>query len=258
MKDINNMTGVWERLSLVIAVLLSIAGCYDTGASGFSGPSPTITGTPQPLPCAIFSETYWGEFGFGIDSPGDVIATVARLWAIDEARIQELEPEPEEYRPYRQVVWESVDGRAEYFAQFREGEPLLLVDIVLSSDPSLAQIIDCLGEPDYYSAYVMPDIEDTQLRLDLWYAERGLVVSHNSWIGQHSHDVSPISLALNMREIDVVAREDPAKMVSASYDWSNPGQPEYILCVLRPWPGSIEAIEIEETYPELSQCYEPM
>ena len=256
----NSLARVGIHVALAVTFLLTVSACLppDMPPSGLPA---RITGTPAPVACGNFAESNWKEFRFGVDSPEDVVATVRRLWDYDETQVEVIAPaqdQPGLVRPHRQVDWKSQDGGARYHAYFLKGEPLQRVKFIMKRQTTLEQVIECLGFPEYYSAYYIPDIEDADFRLDLWYMDKGLVITHGSWYGAHDVPLWPIPPGLVMTSGQAVPSSDPAAMISAAYHWSSPGQPEYILCVLRPWPGSLEAIEIETTYPSLTQCYEPM
>lgn len=238
----NGTTSVWARFAAMSAVLLSAMGCADIG--GYGPPSPVVTGTPPPFPCAVVKETSWDKFDFGADGPDEVEGTVVKMWAIDKAQVQQLEAYPEEHRHSVQVRWESADGSAKFIARFREGG-LQTITIVLSSDAALTQILDCLGDPGYYAAYTTADVEDAFLSLSLWYEERGLAVFHESLVSRHSDEAPLLKPALRVALIEVVESGDPEAVVAAAHDWEGPDKRDFVLCVLKPWPGSIEAMEFE-------------
>ena len=68
-----------------ITLLFILTGCY-------AGDRQLLQCTPRPFSCASFTESFWEEFRFGVDSPDDIVATVTRLWNIGNDQIR-IEPE---------------------------------------------------------------------------------------------------------------------------------------------------------------------
>ena len=234
-----------------LALLFTLAGCFNPR-------SPIVQGTPPPFSCARFTESHWAAFDFGVDSPDDVAAKVVRLWKVDEEEVQA--PPTDLFDVHLKVFWQSYDnGRlsARYMALFRKDRHLTKVDgrWDRSHPPTLAQVIDCLGFPQYYqSVYTYARGEaHRRLTLGLWYTDKGLVVNHNSFYGQeqlpaiHPHQM--------MDSFVVVAPGNPEQMVPNVYTGGDdPGIHAYGLCVLRPWPGSLEAIEPELLLRNNARC----
>ena len=42
---------------------------------------------PRHFSCSNFTESYWSEFNFSADAPGDVPSTVPRLWDLDQEQV---------------------------------------------------------------------------------------------------------------------------------------------------------------------------
>ena len=72
--------------AFIITLLLTLSACLPSDAKFVGWPAVRITGTPEPVQCDDFAESYWKEFRFGIDSIEDVVATVSRLWEYDGTR----------------------------------------------------------------------------------------------------------------------------------------------------------------------------
>ena len=121
---------------------------------------------PGPSACARLSVSHWQEFRFGVDSLDDVVATVIRLWDIDRNKVEGGKKDTGEVYP---VLWSNND-KEEIFhaAHFSPGGKLIRVSSVMIPGLTLAQIIDCLGPPDYYVAYVGPYLEATDLTLYIY------------------------------------------------------------------------------------------
>ena len=157
-----------------IWVVLTLAGCTGT-PQPLTGLTPTPT--PPPFTCGRFMENYWQEFRFGVDTPDDVVARVVKLWSIDKDEVGILwDP------PWNWVRWEGgfdFASSTSQTAMFDTAENLMHIVVDWrrwkSSMPTVAQVLDCLGTPDYYSAARVEDNSDW-LKFDLWFLEKGLFV----------------------------------------------------------------------------------
>lgn len=132
-----------------------------------------------------------------------------------------------------------------YAAWFREDRRLYRITVRWDKPkPSLTQVIDCLGHPEYYQAYYRQDIEARSLNLSLWYVEKGIVVHRTSF---HFRESTPAIYPRQIMEMFAVVApgelEGIARNISAAND--DPSWQAHTLCLLRPWPGSIDEIETE-------------
>ena len=186
---------------------------------------------------------------------------MGRIWGIEREGIQSHEPEHS--HPLPPFSWEVAAGGVRYSAEFHEEGPLNETDFEAGFFPTLGQVIDCFGAPDFYSAYWLQDIEDAMLMLALWYVDQGLVFSHRSWGQHHRRPLPPpFPQALSMHFATMLPPGDVAKMVNVHYEIASPGNKEYVLCILKPWPGAIGAMEDEDGdvgfgYALPPECEEP-
>lgn len=225
------------------ALLFICVGCF--------APQPVvIPGTPPPFSCARFTEPHWEELIFGVDSPDDVAATVARLWNIDKEQVRV--PPTEMAEANLTVKWAGdVNARMgeTYSALFRRDRQLTHVEVrwgVSRTPPTLAQVVDCLGFPQYYESVYTAGAGEAAFRqtLGLWYTEKGLVVNHTSF--HNRVQVPAVHPNQMMDSFIAVAPGPPEQMVRDVYSLGDrPSVYTYGLCVLRPWPGSIGTIEVE-------------
>ena len=236
----------WQCLALGIFSILTLAGCVV--------PLPPSRPTSDPpLSCDSFAEPYWREFTFGVDSAedmDDIVAKTVRLWDLDSARVQ-IEPMSEKGVVIQWQV-EFHDGAdPRYSAYFQDDSKLSSVFFMWwHRKPTLALVIDCLGFPEYYVAYYRQDIEARSMTIELLYTGKGFVVRGHSLHGE----ILPPVIRPEYRMDNFVATKpgDLEQMVSTLYD-PTPAALDEILCPLRPWPGSIEAIEVE-SYLENPRC----
>lgn len=200
----------------------------------------TVHETPKPLSCAVFTDTRWKNFSFGVDSPSDVTASVVDAWEIgqDQFQFQNL------YDGSLQLDWEGSDSARSmtYSASFDKDRRLEHVDVSWSSPATLTQVLDCLGNPRLYSANYGPGHHEAILYIDLWYPDRGYSL-HQSFYTRVT-PLHPVEPALRIDAFRVSAQTRPEQMVSSIH---TPGAyPLFTaasLCQLRPWPGRLEAVE---------------
>ncbi len=221
------------QLAFLLTLILILSGCE-------SDLIPPTVRNVQPLSCDIFTQSRWKEFRFGVDSPTDVVAKASNLWGIEQEQIQ--------FSSMYQggdLGWSSrLSGRdVSYSAWFGEERQLIAIRAYWRKPfATLFQVIDCLGAPDLYSARYELDNEP-QLDLQLWYVERGFSFNHYSYPRNKTHP--PIKPAQRIDGFSVAA---PLPFNRAFPDLyaagGDPVRSANALCLIKPWPGSIEAIEV--------------
>lgn len=228
MKIITNSYG---RHSLLIPLLLILAGC------SFQ-PAP-----PRPFSCSSFTESFWSEFDFDADPLEDVTSTVLRLWDLDLEQVSyEVVPEISST-----LSWTArPDGRVRghYYARFRDGSLARVEVYWRNRSPSLGQTVDCLGPPEQYFAFEDMAPEASSLSLVLLYTTRGFIVRYGSPYTSIFRPELPTSFHPDIRidNIIVVAPGPPEQMAKGiRYDDVFTAR---AVCLHKPWPGSIGAIEI--------------
>ena len=226
----NAFTSVWSRNALFLMLLVMLTGC-------------TLPPVPRPFSCASFTESRWAVFRFGVDSPDDVVSTVARLWGIERDQVQFMLTISEEVYMARWRSSTIVGAGGAYEASFQEDQKLGKISVTWGNPrPRLYQIIDCLGFPDHYIAFFDP-FEVTYLSLALVYADTGIVVRHNAIVG--SSESARIHPHLRMERFVVVPPGTAERVVTDMYSHGYEVRDHvYSVCLLLPWPGSIEAMEI--------------
>lgn len=235
--------GKARRYTLVFAstLIFILAGCYAPQSS-------IVEGTPPPFSCARLTESYWAEFRFGVDSPDDVVSAAARLWEIERDRVHvrlALDGDLVGDEVFDVRWWSDANtGTANvYQAWFGEDQTLARIEVEWGHPrPTLAQAIDCLGFPEQYIAYYDQGADLTLLRLVLLYTESGIAVSY---LNNYILFTPPANHAgLPMDRFVVVAPDAAEEMVSDLYS-HRPDKSAYVLslCLIKPWPGSIEAME---------------
>ncbi len=201
--------------------------------------------TPEISSCAKISVSRWQEFGFGVDSSADVYANVVNLWGNDKGQILVGGIATEEFPPVR---WNDAAEEIFYTAYFPDGH-LGRISVLYNPAFALFQVIECLGPPEYYESGGGAGHEGTSL--SLWYVERGFVIAGiawHRWPWQKHLEAIPPDFGLYSFHVLPAEIEQMARSFNYLDDEGNPD-----LCVLRPWPGSIEAIEIEDFFAPCSE-----
>jgi len=226
----------WALFSVACVVII-------TGCTNLPSAQPTIRVS---YTCQDFDQARWVSFKFGSDSPEDVTSTIANLRKFDQGKI-EFTPLASSF-----LVAKWTTDRERYEALFQE-DRLLRIYVRWSQPlPSFAQIVECLGSPDLYSA-VYQQSEVQEFNLGLWYLERGFVVDGYSF---HDHFQPPeVTPNYPMRGFTVVAPGNPEQMISGVYlDGDAATVQAEVMRLLKPWPGSIDAIEVDSCLDSPSLC----
>ena len=201
--------------------------------------------------CDSLTEPYWQEFNFGVESDDsweEIVARIIELWDLDESRLV-LEESDTGADAWWQVVFpDGADPR--YRALYNK--ELKLTSIFFkwwNRTPTLNEVIDCLGFPEYYAAFYDQGVEAYHLSLNLWYVNKGFVVRGYSF--HHEEQPPSIGPEYRMRHFNATVPGDLERMLSHLHIAV---VHSYILCGIRPWPGSIEAIEVESFLGKDARC----
>ena len=169
---------VWVRQALYLILLVMVAGCTWQPRRPLLPPQSRPPTVP-PFSCESFTQSYWREFRFGADSPDDVVATAAKLWGIERDQVEfDLTIDKEIYHAF----WEAdtaIGKGGWYGARFDDGQQLRKISVEWGfPKPTLSQIVECRGAPDYYTAFLDFQSEVDFLSLALFYPESGIAVRH--------------------------------------------------------------------------------
>ncbi|MCY4093482.1 MAG: hypothetical protein OXF62_21945 [Caldilineaceae bacterium] len=243
---------VWEQHALYLTLLVFVAGCTWQPRQPLAPPQ-SPPPTPPTFSCASLTESYWSEFRFGSDSPDDVAATAAKLWGIDSDQVDfGLTIDGKVYHAF----WGDADifgAGAGYGAWFDEGQRLRKISVEWGlAKPKLSQTVECLGGPDSYTAFYEVHGEVPFLNLALFYPQSGIIVRHSapSWSTELPH-IRPIML---MKRFVVVPAGTAEQMATEMYHTGDEAPDRHhSVCLLKPWPSSIDALEIA-TDEEKNKC----
>ena len=230
------------RRALIFVWMFILSGC--------NLPPPSTL----PFSCSSFTESFWEEFGFGIDSPDDVVSTVARLWGIERADVQvDLTAGGDEVLRVRWRSIATIGPLGEYLASFQDDQKLAKISVKWGNPrPTLAETIECLGLPDHYIAFYDFSAEAQYLELAALYTEKRVIIRHDDQFW--SAELSEIHPGMRMDRFIVVAHGPVEQIVTDMY--SHGFEVRYharSVCLLKSWPGSIAAMEIA-SHEERIQC----
>lgn len=239
---------------LNVCTVLFFASCsFTPGAAPPLSTNLPPTETPWPFECDVYTVDHWPKLRFEEDTPEDYEDVVDRVWGVKAWTIPIRIEEGEDLWGRWHAASPSVLG-LNYRVLFDRGEKLQQVagywDWQKISRPTLEQAIGCLGFPDYYIAALVEDRYDW-LEFSLWYVEKGLVVHGSSrrQVISGQSDWPTIKRGTLMGSYSrtqegsfmVVAPGNLERMAAAVY---GPYLKTWKLCLIRPWPGSIEEVEI--------------
>lgn len=109
--------------------------------------------------------------------------------------------------------------------------------------PTLADALRCLGDPPLYRAHLAPTPAGDWTYLDLWYPERGIMVT-----AYVTRKVSEMNLTQAIKYIAYVQPGPPEDLITRFFWAITRDDDRYveILKGLKPWPGDITKITIDE------------
>jgi len=235
---------LWRRYTLGLFVLLLLTGCVALP------PPPRLTPYP-PYTCESFTESYWSEFRFDTDSSyelEDVVAKIVELWDLENSQIK-LDVQGK----YVRASWpfefaDEADGT--YVAHFHEDTKLSAVFFHWRNRrPTITEVIGCLGDPEYYVAYYQLGSKGEAIIVHLWYVDRGFVVRGISFPGWDKP--AEITPEYQMTDFSASEADDLERMISKLH---RPAVHSFFICEIRPWPSSIEEIEVESHSYSSARC----
>ena len=113
----------------------------------------------------------------------------------------------------------------------------------LNRAPALADALYCLGDPPLYRAYYVWNPEAVGTALELWYPERGLMVT--AYVTRKTSDFTG---SLGLENTSYVEPGQPEDLITRFF-WAvalDSDRYTQILHGLKPWPGSIEDVTIDD------------
>ena len=199
-----------------------------------------VYGTPRPLSCDIFAEFPWQRLNFGVASPADftTIAINSGASEQDQFKFANL------YGGDLQLEWQGSHSQRQviYSVLFNVERRLESVDVTWNPPATITQVLDCLGAPRLYSAYYSSGHHEAVLNLELWYPDKGLSFHQDFYT--RTAPFHPVEPAFRIDGFRVTAPTPPGQAAPGFYaDGLGPLATALALCQVRPWPGSVEAIE---------------
>lgn len=203
--------------------------------------------------CTTFTESYWEEFRFDVDTGSDVVSRAIDLWGIEREQVQMSLRDNGEVASVR---WRSdavLGEGSHYYVPFYEVQQLKKIYAEWGDlKPTLTQVIDCLGYPSHYIAFYDIGPGGDMRSLTLFYSDVGLVVRHYDLILRFQFP--GIHPNMRMDEFVVVPPAPAEPMATHLYSYGNETRHHArTVCLLKPWPGAVEAMEIASNE-EVEQC----
>lgn len=131
-------------------------------------------------------------------------------------------------------------GNKTYRADFL-GEELRRIEVRWNSDkPRGSDIINCLGAPTMHLAYYLL-VRQPSLDFQLWYPEQGVVVRHFAAY----QSLPQITDSVQMHYLLLTRPASTEAMVRDTFVGNSERIQHEISSLLKPWPGSWEAISID-------------
>ena len=231
------------RPMLFITLIVLLAGCV--------APAPG-TAAPRTLPCPSLADSPWGDFTLGVDNSSVVVSAVVNGWGIEKDQIEDTSsaPDPRPILRWRTAVPGGEDDL--FHASFDKEKRLKKLSVAWTWPyPTLAQIIDCLGYPDHYIAFKKYS-EKVLLKVVFFYTDIG-VVARDEGFGWGDGQLE-IERDMLIKGFVLVAPGTAEQMATDIYRYrSGPDHLSDSVCLLKPWPGSIEAMEIASKE-EMDRC----
>lgn len=177
------------------------------------------------------------QLSYGNAKVLDVHQWVLSTYQLDSAAVDKGE---------RDLRWDIKNGRV--YAEFRN-DVLKGATIRWTQAPSLQQVLDCLGSPDYYEAAIKPD-HRPRFDFALWYLREGLMVYSASY---DKADVDAIDMndKRPMETLFVTAPGSLEEVVRSVYMYESTVElPSSLTNTIRPWPGNLSRIVVDNLWPE--------
>lgn len=182
-------------------------------ASACHGPLTSPTG--QSMPCEELLETDLVGKAFDPMSDED-----AHKWILERYGVQASAGA--DYGDFHSFYWRT---NGKYYDVLISNNGFSLAMVWETGFPAVRQVLDCLGDPEYYRAYLDPTPGPTFTQLILLYPSQGL------------------SFGVTIFEpVDAFEFSAPVKSVS----YYEPGTLEdATLASAKPWPGSLDRISVD-------------
>lgn len=209
---------------VILFTLMLLAGCLP-----LEGITPTATQAIEPVACSDIVDPKILVFPWE-----DIMMDGLHAWVITnypDAVIQDKQISQD----FVQIGW--MIGEERYNVYFEDRVRLFYP--VLSSRPSIADLLRCYGEPTYYNMEYVPAPEAAAIRFEIWYPNRGLrFVSeeYSSWRLKTTFDKRT-----RVHTVDILP---PGTMEEMLQSWTLHNEiVDRVLAGIQPWPEDFEVIE---------------
>lgn len=216
---------------LVKAIALS-CGLLLCQCSAPSAPTNTAS-----IPCSELQQDAFHHLLFGVQDPDDILQWIGETYHISPQAVTRNSYSDGQ----RSLSW-SVAG-TRYLVWFRQEKLASVETRWQSAYPTIGDALRCLDEPEMYHAEYRQLPEARELDFGVWYPAQGTSV----FASQISHEPQPpvITRETKLTSMTITAPGPTKDVVTSAYALGYAsGVRDSVLQTLKPWPGSLEAIEV--------------
>jgi len=143
-----------------------------------------------------------------------------------------------DYGSYHSFYWRT-DGK--YYDMLLTDNRVSLATVWETGFPGVQQVLDCLGDPEYYRAYLDPTPGPTFTQLILLYPSRGLSFGATLFEPVEAFEVTAPVKSVGYSKFGSI---EEVILASAIIE---PGSEQFnrILASVRPWPGSLNRVVVD-------------
>lgn len=183
----------------------------------------------KPVPCSQIKEMDL----FSISTPGDM-----EMWLENNTQLTRNDVYISSIEDMTMLRWE--ENGSTYYAYFRDDKVKNIHIDWKVSEPTLIDVLNCLGSPDsYYAEYSLR--RGGTLFIDLWYLDEGFLVTSTHFGRQKQ----PVVVDENTIMNGIYFVATPSDSVEKMNEGLKPAiYTHHSLDVLEPWPGNLEDIVV--------------
>lgn len=214
-----------KRTAAFLAMVLIIGQI----ASACHGPLTSPTGQPTTCEGLFEADLVGGSYGLMSDEE-------AQRWILERYGV--LASTGADYGSYHSLYWRT---GGKYYSMLLGNDKTSLGMVWETGFPSVQQILDCLGDPEYYRAYLDPTPGPTFTQLILLYPSQGL-----SFGATLFEPVEAFEVTAPVKSVGYSKFGSIEEMILAS-SIIEPGSEQFnrILASVKPWPGGLDRIVVD-------------
>jgi hypothetical protein len=214
------------RSTTAFLAMLLIIGQIASACHG-----PLISPTGQPTTCDELSEADLVGESMGVMSDEE-----AQRWIFERYGVQASVGA--DYGSHHSLYWRT-DGK--YYSMLLGDDRTSLGMVWETGFPTVQQVLDCLGEPEYYRAYLDPTPGPIFTQLILLYPSQGLSFGVTLFEPVEAFEVTAPVKSVGYSKFGSI---EEVILASAIIE---PGSEQFnrIFASVKPWPGSLDRIVVD-------------